>query len=83
MYIHIGGEYSVPEKTILGIFDFDSITHEGSFTNEFLKRAQEENKIEYITYDIPRSMILALDRVYISSVSARTIRNRIGEYSKF
>ena len=77
MYIHIGGDYSIPEKTILGIFDFDSITNEGSYTNEFLKQAQERNRIEYISYDIPRSIILAIDRVYISSVSTRTIRNRI------
>lgn len=77
MYIHIGGDYSIPEKTILGIFDFDSVTNEGSSTNEFLKKAQDENRIEYISYDIPRNIILAIDRVYISSVSARTIRNRI------
>jgi len=77
MYIHIGGDYSIPEKTILGIFDFDLITQQGSYTNEFLRKAEEENRIENISYDLPRSIIIALDKVYISPISSRTIRQRI------
>jgi len=32
MYIHIGGEYSVSSRLIVGIFDFEETTQDGSLT---------------------------------------------------
>jgi hypothetical protein len=77
MYIHIGGEYSIPEKTILGIFDFDEVTGAESITSEYLKKAEMENRIEIVSYELPRSIVVAMDKVYISPISSRTIRKRM------
>ncbi len=78
MYIHIGGEYSIPGKTILGIFDFDSIMSGNRDSLGFLRNAENKNLVENVSFDIPRSVVVAIDRVYIPPISARTIRKRAG-----
>jgi hypothetical protein len=77
MYIHIGGEYSVSSRLIVGIFDFEETTQDGSLTRAFLKNAQDTDKIELISSDLPRSFIVTVERVYLSPISAATLRKRI------
>ncbi len=79
MYVHVGGEYSISDRFIIGIFDLDSITPQQKDTVHFLSKAEKDGRIEYISEDIPRSVILTLDRVYISPISVATIRKRISE----
>ena len=77
MYVHIGGEYSVSDKYIVGIFDFDGTTGASSETIGFLKKAEAEGKIEVVSPDIPRAFVVTLDRVYITPISAVTLRRRL------
>ena len=77
MYVHIGGEYSVSDKFIVGVFDFDGTTGPESDTIKFLKRAEREDRIEVISHDLPRSFIVTLERVFLSPISAATIRHRL------
>lgn len=77
MYIHIGGEYSVSDRLIVGIFDFDETTQEGSETIQFLKRAQELDQIENVSSELPRSFVVTLERIYLSPISAATLRRRL------
>lgn len=80
MYIHIGGECSIPEKMIVGIFDIDEVTKSDSATNDFLKRAEREGRVETVSYELPRSFVVALDKIYISPISAGTIRKRANKW---
>ena len=77
MYIHIGGEYSVSSRLIVGIFDFEETTQDGSLTRAFLKHAQDHDQIEFVSADLPRSFIVTVERVYVSPISATTLRKRI------
>lgn len=79
MFLHIGGEYTIIDKNIIGIFDFDASTHSESSTIELLQKAEREQKVEYVSPDIPRSFIVTEDRIYISPVSAATLRLRLSD----
>lgn len=81
MYIHIGGEYSIPGKMIVGIFDFDGITANNTDSLSFLKKAEQENRVENVSYDLPRSVIVAVDKTYLSPISPRTIRKRMDDWN--
>lgn len=76
MYLHIGGEYTISEHFIVGMFDMDSITFKQGDMLAFLKRAEEEERVEYVSVDIPRSIIVTLDRIYLSPISTSTLRKR-------
>lgn len=79
MYIFLGGDISVPEKSIIGVFDMDNTTVSKS-TRLLLSRVQKENKVINVTYDLPRSFCITEEngneKVYISQISPSTIRKR-------
>ncbi len=79
MYVHIGGEYSISDRFIVGIFDMDMSTAGQEDTLHFLTRAEKEGRLEYVSEDLPRSFVLTVDRVYISPVSSSTIKKRMHE----
>lgn len=79
MYIHLGGDVSVKEDDIIGIFDMDNTTVSAK-TRSFLKNAQKNGEIADITDDLPKSFIVTENKgethVYISSPSTRTLLKR-------
>ncbi|MBR6243603.1 MAG: DUF370 domain-containing protein [Ruminococcus sp.] len=80
MYLHIGNNYSVDMRDIIGIFDIENTTVE-KCTKILLDRAEKEHRCVYTTYDMPKSFIITVkkgrERVYISQLSASTLKKRI------
>ena len=77
MYVHIGGECSIPERFLVGVFDLDATTVGSEDTRGFLSRAEREGRLDVLSADIPRTFVVTLDRVYLTPVAAATIRRRI------
>lgn len=79
MYIHIGGDYTISSHLIIGLFDMDAVTMDpiDNSTMDFLRRAELEHRLESISAEIPRSIVVTLERVYLSPVSTATLRARL------
>ncbi len=81
MYLFLGGDVSVWENDIIGVFDMDNTTVAKS-TREFLSRTQKENKVINVTYDLPKSFCLTSEKgsekVYISQLAPATLKKRKG-----
>ena len=79
MYLSIGNDFAVREKSIIGIFDMDN-TSTSKRTRAFLARAEKEGRVIPCD-DLPKSYILAveygMDKVYLSSLSSSTLEKRI------
>ena len=86
MYLHIGNNYSVDVRDIVGIFDIENTTVE-KCTKLLLERAEKEKKCIYTTYEMPKSFIVTMnegrEKVYISQLSAATLRKRLAEGGGF
>ncbi|MBP7186794.1 MAG: DUF370 domain-containing protein [Ruminococcus sp.] len=86
MYLHIGNNYSVDVRDIVGIFDIENTTVE-KCTKLLLERAEKEKKCIYTTYEMPKSFIVTMnegrERVYISQLSAATLRKRLADGGGF
>ena len=82
MYLFLGGDFSVLEDSIIGIFDMDNTTVSAA-TRKFLKRAQQEGSVINVSFDLPKSFCLAeengREKVYVSQVSPNTLKKRVGE----
>ncbi len=76
MYIHIGNNYSVDVREIIGIFDMDNTTVTGC-TKKLLDRAEKEKKLFLATYELPKTFILTSKKIYISQLAASTLKKRI------
>ena len=75
MYLHLGSDVSVNMNEIVGIFDIEKVTVQ-SYMNEYLSYCQKNGKIYYVSLDMPKSIIVCTDTVYISNVSCLTLRKR-------
>lgn len=78
MYLHLGNDISVPMKEIVGIFDIEKVTVQ-KYMNEYLSFCQKNGKIYYVSLDMPKSIIICTNMVYISNVSCLTLRRRFDE----
>lgn len=82
IYLHIGNNYSVDVRDIVGIFDMDNTTVSG-FTNKLLDRAEKNKEVFYATYELPKSFIITekngKNRVYVSQLAASTLKKRLSE----
>ena len=79
MYLSIGGDFSVREKSIVGIFDLDN-TSTSKRTREFLKKCEQDGEIVPCD-ELPKSFVVTssygFNRVYLSPLSVRTLENRL------
>ena len=79
MYLNIGNDMAVREKSIIGIFDMDN-TSTSRRTREFLSKAEEEGQVVPCD-DLPKSFVLTaeygLDRIFLTSLSSSTLEKRL------
>ena len=83
MYLHLGRDYIVHTRDIIGIFDLETttLTKRG---REFLDKAQTQSAVVSLSEDIPRSFVLSdwpTDTVFLSSLSAAALTRRTETFS--
>ena len=65
----------VNDRDIVGIFDIEKVTVQ-KYMNEYLSKCQKNGRIYYVSLDMPKSIIVCSDIVYISNVSTDTLKLR-------
>ncbi len=79
MYLSIGNDMAVRERSIIGIFDLDN-TSTSKRTREFLEKCEKEGQVVPCD-DLPKAFVLTaeygLDRVYLTALSASTLEKRL------
>ena len=80
MYLHLGSDVSVHIDDIIGIFDIEKVTVQ-KYMNDYLSYCQKNGKIYYVSLDMPKSIIVCSETVYISNVSCLTLRKRFDALS--
>ena len=80
MYLSIGNDFAVRDKSIIGIFDLDN-TSTSKRTRAFLQGAEEEGVVQSACEDIPRSFVVCdhpyhRQIVYLSQINSRTLGKR-------
>lgn len=80
MFLHIGQEHSILVRDIIAIIDLDT-KNNSECTQEFLNTAEEEGFIVKLSKD-PDSFIVTNDKVYLSPISASTLRKRANKFLK-
>lgn len=80
MYISIGGDMAVRDRSIIGIFDLDGASLSKK-TMEYLKDAEESGGLISVTEDLPKSFLVTeeygMERIYFTQLSAATLEKRI------
>ena len=78
MYLNIGGDMAVRDRSIIGIFDLDN-TSTSKRTREFLEAAEKEGQVVPCD-DLPKSFVLTAEygihRLYLTSLNTSTLEKR-------
>ncbi len=79
MYIPIGNDMSIRDRSVVGIFDMDNCSWSHR-TREFLKKAEENGEIVPVTDDLPKSFVLTseygLNRVWLVQFNSAALEHR-------
>lgn len=79
MYLNIGNDMAVRDKSIIGIFDMDN-TSTSKRTREFLAKAEKEGQVVPCD-DLPKSFVLTaeygLNRIFLTSLGSATLEKRL------
>ena len=80
MFLSIGNDMAVRDRSIIGIFDLDN-TSTSKRTREFLEKAEREGVVVPVTEDIPKSFLVCdhpyhRQIVYISQLNPQTLQKR-------
>lgn len=78
MYIHLGRDYVLNDRDVIGIFSLETttITPRG---REFLNYAQKNGAVVTLSDDLPQCYVLAdapVDTVYLSELSSAAMKRR-------
>ena len=79
MYIHLGRDYVLNDRDIIGIFNLETTTISPR-GREFLNYAQKNGAVVSLSDELPQSYMLAdgamVDTVYLSELSPAALRRR-------
>ena len=81
MYIPIGNDMAVRDRSIVGIFDLDNCSYEKR-TREFLAKSEKNKRVVSGSWELPRSFTVCAgkhgeeERVYLSPLSPGTLEKR-------
>lgn len=82
VYLHIGNNYSVDVRSIIGIFDMDNTTVTG-ITKKLLDKAEKEKRLFLATYELPKTFIVTAEKIYISQLATSTLKKRLANGGGF
>lgn len=79
MYLSIGSDFAVRQKSILGIFDLDNSSY-SKHTRNFLAQAEQQGEVITISQDLPKSFVLTeefgMNRIYLTQFSSNALEKR-------
>ena len=79
MYLSIGNDMAVRDRSIIGIFDLDN-TSTSKRTREFLEKAEQEGQVVPCD-DLPKAFVLTSEygfsRVHLTALSSATLEKRL------
>ena len=79
MYLSIGNDMAVRDRSIVGIFDLDN-TSTSRRTREFLENSEKEGEVVPCD-DLPKAFLLTSEygfhRVYLTALTPTTLEKRL------
>ena len=78
MYIHLGRDYVLNDRDIIGIFNLETTTVPPR-GREFLNYAQKNGAVVSLSDDLPQCYVLTdapVDTVYLSELSSAAMKRR-------
>lgn len=77
MYVNIGGDISVPADEVSAVVNLETVPPSRRSITEFIESEDDNNRLQYLTEDIPRTLVITDMKTYISSISSQVLQKRL------
>ena len=77
MFIHIGNDLSVLKSSVTAVIDLETVLPSQKDISEFINSEDEQGRLQYVTDDIPKSLVITDDKTYVCSLSSQVLLKRL------
>ncbi|MBP5260630.1 MAG: DUF370 domain-containing protein [Saccharofermentans sp.] len=83
MFIHIGNDLSILKSSVTAVVNLETVLPSQKDVADYLNSEDERGRLQYVTEDIPKSLVITDDKTYVCSLSAGLILNRLNQMEIF
>ena len=83
MFIHIGNDLSVLKSSVTAVVDLETVLPTQKDVSEFINSEDEQGRLQYVTEDIPKTLVITDDKTYVCSLSSNLILNRLSSLDNY
>lgn len=83
MFIHIGNDLSVLKSSVTAVVNLETVLPSQKDVAEYMNSEDEQGRLQYVTEEIPKSLVITDDKTYVCSLSASLILNRLMSSDNF
>jgi hypothetical protein len=76
VFLHVGGDVVVRMGEVVAILDQRAA--EASATRELLGFRRSQGRVVHVAGGQPKSLVICTERIFLSPISAGTLRRRVG-----
>lgn len=67
---------TILSDTLITVIDLETVPPSLKSVNDFIASEDEKNRLQYITGDIPKSLVVTDERTYVSPLSTSILKKR-------
>ena len=83
MFIHIGNDLSVLKSSVTAIVDLETVLPSQKDIADFINNEDEQGRLQYVTEDIPKTLVKTDYKTYVCSLSSNLLLNRLRSPDSF
>ena len=83
MFIHIGNDLSVLKSSVTAVVNLETVLPSQKDVAEYMNSEDEQGRLQYVTEEIPKSLVITDDKTYVCSLSANLLLNRLMSSESF
>jgi len=83
MFIHIGNDLSVLKSSVTCVVNLETVSPSQKDVTEFINSEDEQGRLQYVTEEIPKSLVITDDKTYVCSLSTSLLLNRLMSSESF
>ena len=77
MFVHIGSDITVRSSSVIAVVNLEEVLPSQKDVYDFNNHENEINRLQYVTDDIPKTLVITDDRTYVCPLSSQVFLNRI------
>jgi len=77
MYIHLGADLSLLKRSVIAVINLEKEPPSGKNVTDFIRNEDDTGRLQYLTDDIPKTVVITDEGTFITSLSAQIIQKRL------